>query len=558
MPMSHVPQPPHRALYGQKWPLFPCKSLKCRKLVWSDPKRRSRCIFDSMAAPHRHSSNCHHTPLIRYPTACCILALLVAASARSDPMPPTLRIVRPAPGSIITTNSLVLEVEPETPDDTILAVEMRATYFTAGYEPGSASNYYQYTADTLLHIDSTPPFQWIWDISGVQDQYHHRMSVSFVAHARNGRTARARTSDFVIDRNPNTAPKKRVSAAFGHHLLDMKLDPQFPVERIRNGDNTVAFQVAWTHDTVYALFLVDDASIVPAEDTLPDGSKRWWNGDAMELFFDTRDSRSPLFDTCMFQVVISAEGEGAGGYESFALKRYRFPIAIRRRDYPQGYCLLCGVAWRDMRVAEPRAGMTLGFEVTNVDRDKAGGLFTHGTLSGLHLGNHHNASEWSELVLGPAPTSTASPGTLVAGIIVVLGAAGLLAYRRLRAQRPSPDDGADGIRSTATSEPGPLTRAIMELVEQEYANENLNLQYVATRLHKNPKYLSTLFKKEAGMGFAAYLNEIRLKKADHLLRTTDRSISHIGLEVGYSSYKYFSAVYRKHYGKSPSDARKQL
>ena len=100
-----------------------------------------------------------------------------------------------------------------------------------------------------------------------------------------------------------------------------------------------------------------------------------------------------------------------------------------------------------------------------------------------------------------------------------------------------------------------ITLAVVELVAGEFQNEKLNLQFAADRLRKNAKYVSTVFKKDTGMNFTAYLNKVRLEKADELLRTTDRSISQISIEVGYSSYKYFSTVYRKYFGTNPSKAR---
>lgn len=479
------------------------------------------------------------------------LCLAPAASVLAQDANP-IRILRPAPRSIVTTNSLILEAEAAPSDDSVLYMEFRASYFTAGYNSRSATNYFQYTNDTVLYADSTAPYQWIWDISGVQDHYHGRMSVRFRAVCASGRSYQAVTSDFVVDRNADTTPKKRAHALHGARFGSMQIVSTEPAYQILNGDNAVTFQTGWTRDSLLLLFVVDDAAIEVATDTGSDGGVRWWNGDAMEVFVDTRNTRSPLFDSSMYQVVATPEGEGSGGLESFALRGGRFDVGITSRMREAGYTVRCAAAWSDLGVKAPVADDVFGFEVTNVDLDKAGGLFTHGTLSGLHLGNHHNASEWGVLVLDPPTGPSISSIVLLAfaGVAIVALLVLLVRTRHAGGQPGEPQP-----PQALPEDIGPLTQAVIDLVAEEYGNDKLNLQYVASSLHKNPKYLSTVFKKEAGTNFTSYLNRIRLEKANDLLQTTDLSISYISLEVGYGSYKYFSAVYRKHFGVAPSEVR---
>ncbi|MDE5657328.1 MAG: helix-turn-helix domain-containing protein, partial [Muribaculaceae bacterium] len=51
---------------------------------------------------------------------------------------------------------------------------------------------------------------------------------------------------------------------------------------------------------------------------------------------------------------------------------------------------------------------------------------------------------------------------------------------------------------------------------------------------------------------------LRLKQARSLLTTTERSISEVAYEVGFSSPAYFSKCYREAYGQTPSELREQL
>ena len=48
------------------------------------------------------------------------------------------------------------------------------------------------------------------------------------------------------------------------------------------------------------------------------------------------------------------------------------------------------------------------------------------------------------------------------------------------------------------------------------------------------------------------IREARLKRADRLLETTDKSISEIAYEVGFSSPSYFTKCYREFFGRTPN------
>ncbi len=481
--------------------------------------------------------------------ALCCLWCAVAALPQT-----ALRIVRPAAGQIITTNSLLIEAECDLVDDSVVSMEFITTYFTAGYQPGSFISFYQQVVDSVLHTTHTAPYQWIWDISDLQDQYHHRMSVGVVAYTARGDTIRRTVSDFVVDRTSDPTPHRELVCRYGIPPPAAVLNPDMPAAQYKNGDNTVTFQCCWTADTLYVLVSVYDPSIVCADSQQYAPQQRaWWYGDVVELFVDPTFCRTSLVDTTTYQLLLHPDGVAYGGYCSLTHHPLRFNLAVSGGRTAEGYEARCAVPWERLGL-RPRHGMRIGFEVSNVDLDKRDGLYSVHTWSGLHIGNHHNASEWGALLLTAprVPTWARIPGACVAALLI-----GVLLWvvwrRRADAIAVAPVSGD----TFAASQTGPLVASMVALVKTEYHDEDLNLQFVASRLHKNPKYLSTLFKKETGVSFTAFLNRIRLEEADRLLRTTSLSISHISLEVGYGSYKYFSAVYRKHYGMSPSDVRRQ-
>ena len=74
----------------------------------------------------------------------------------------------------------------------------------------------------------------------------------------------------------------------------------------------------------------------------------------------------------------------------------------------------------------------------------------------------------------------------------------------------------------------------------------------------NESYISSLIKKQTGKGFSEHLMEIRIQKAQELLRTSNERIETIASSVGYPDYYYFIKVYKKATGISPAAFRKQL
>jgi YesN/AraC family two-component response regulator len=100
-----------------------------------------------------------------------------------------------------------------------------------------------------------------------------------------------------------------------------------------------------------------------------------------------------------------------------------------------------------------------------------------------------------------------------------------------------------------------LINHAIQIIQTEYS-EKLTLNYLASRIHINPAYLSRKFQEEVGMGFSEFLNNIRLKAAQKMLiQYPDMSISGISDKCGFNSQHYFSQMFRKVTGISPRDYR---
>ena len=90
----------------------------------------------------------------------------------------------------------------------------------------------------------------------------------------------------------------------------------------------------------------------------------------------------------------------------------------------------------------------------------------------------------------------------------------------------------------------------------EHYKEMLSLESVASHFFIDKHYLARLFKEQYGVTLVTYLQQVRITHAKRMLRFTDKSIEEIGLECGIGELNYFSRVFKKLEGVSPSEFRR--
>jgi len=94
-----------------------------------------------------------------------------------------------------------------------------------------------------------------------------------------------------------------------------------------------------------------------------------------------------------------------------------------------------------------------------------------------------------------------------------------------------------------------------EYIERNYANKKLSVDDICRDLFISPSYLSRLLKQHWGKTFIDALTEYRVTKAKELLSTSDWKTYAIADEVGYGDPHYFSTIFKKATGVTPSEYR---
>ena len=115
-------------------------------------------------------------------------------------------------------------------------------------------------------------------------------------------------------------------------------------------------------------------------------------------------------------------------------------------------------------------------------------------------------------------------------------------------------------RVSSAAEPEEQERTITGITRylQAHLAEEVSLSVLAEEFHLNPQYISQLFKNEIGVGFLAYLTNIRMEKAKKLLLSTSLSIAEVAEQAGYGDYRVFTKVFKKAEGVTPSQYRRDF
>ncbi len=116
-------------------------------------------------------------------------------------------------------------------------------------------------------------------------------------------------------------------------------------------------------------------------------------------------------------------------------------------------------------------------------------------------------------------------------------------------QEPAPN----ALKVTSNPLDGEFLERAYQILENHYRISAFTAEDFASKLYISRSLLYKKIKALTDMSIIDFINSFKLKKSTELLHKEDKSIAEIAFEVGFNDPKYFSRVFKKYFGMSPSD-----
>lgn len=101
-------------------------------------------------------------------------------------------------------------------------------------------------------------------------------------------------------------------------------------------------------------------------------------------------------------------------------------------------------------------------------------------------------------------------------------------------------------------------KEICRYIDEHAGDKDLSLRELSEQVYLTPSYLSSLFSKTMGMTVGQYITSARIKKACELLKDPEYKLYQVAELVGYDDPKYFTRLFKKKTGMTPSEYRDKL
>ncbi|MBP1045819.1 AraC family transcriptional regulator [Enterococcus sp. BWM-S5] len=121
-------------------------------------------------------------------------------------------------------------------------------------------------------------------------------------------------------------------------------------------------------------------------------------------------------------------------------------------------------------------------------------------------------------------------------------------------RRPAADSDNEEI---TVSEIQGFIKEALHFIQENY-KEKITLQKVSAHVYMNPQYFSRVFKREVGLSYTDYVNNLRIDYACKLLETSDYPSYRISSECGFNDPSYFNRVFYRQMSITPNKYRKNV
>ncbi len=100
--------------------------------------------------------------------------------------------------------------------------------------------------------------------------------------------------------------------------------------------------------------------------------------------------------------------------------------------------------------------------------------------------------------------------------------------------------------------PADVVQQCTEYILSHLDDEELSVSHLASKFYLNPVYLNRIFHKEKGSSLSQFIIKERMALAARLLEAPNSSVTSVSCKIGYPNYSYFSTLFKKYYGCTPS------
>lgn len=102
-----------------------------------------------------------------------------------------------------------------------------------------------------------------------------------------------------------------------------------------------------------------------------------------------------------------------------------------------------------------------------------------------------------------------------------------------------------------------MVNGVVGYIRANFRRPELSVKDIADAVNLSPQHMTSVFKENTGMTVGQYIKKMRLDFSYSLLKKTDMSLSEIADSSGYTDENYWAKVFKKEYGSTPSEYRKQ-
>jgi AraC-like DNA-binding protein len=479
-----------------------------------------------------------------------VLYLLFILAAACFAQTPTVKFhdtslyyyTSPQPLSVITTDFIKISIPKQFKDRKVIK-----TWFYAQYQRYLSTKFDHSKVDTLLHIDSVPPFETIWNCAHVPDQALHYLRLVCRFMYQKGALVPATDSFYtllILDRNQKLNDKEWISNKTSDSPeIDGRLD-DWPLKDsivFKNNDNLITGYSQWDRKNLYFAVIVQDKNIFPQPQRDTSTALSSFMIDGIEFFFDTNHDHNPVRGADDLQMIIPVNGS-----HTIHIHGHRNPgrSKQKREAWKPEYSISVVESVYIVEAAFPFSefdfkaehGAAIGLNLVNSDREEREGLVMTASWAGISDLLNHNPSEWANLRL-------VDPGRYNAlfyllGALIIIGISGsviLIKRKNSKAKEKEIEPSRQAV----------VIVNVKAYIQENFNNESLNLNFLAAEFDMNPDYLGKLFKREVKTGFNEYLNKLRIEKSKPLLIAMQKKVTDIAFEVGYGSLAHYNKIFKK-------------